>query len=298
MNDSYNCAICHETFVEPTILTCGHTYCAMCIKSLINKRCPMDNKPFKTTAINYTLKTIINDIYKDDGDYQKRIQSIELKKIYNKNLKLLHEDVEFQVAYEKILDLLDNHYIQLSSLEEEFGRVLTWTSLDKILKEDDYPNLKTYGNYVIVNVEAFVKDHHEKMSKSDIVSLVVLEDNPHQKVIKMVNDMIECNSFLEEFNGHIELIKKNILKENEIRDLHKKVGRMNSIHTLVNNLQTSKKHDIKKLFDLMDIPTDNIYDNNKKKWSRNSKKYENAFQKYRHLLIYESEDSNSDSDSD
>lgn len=289
MNDSYNCTICHETLIEPSVLGCGHTYCTPCINSLQIKRCPLDNKPFKSIAINYTLKSIIDDLYKDDVEYQKRIKSIELKKTYDVNLKHLHAHPEFRAAYEKIVHEIDDNYIQLLATEEEFGKVLTWTSLDKALKEEGDP-IRTFGNYVFVIKDNFIKDHHEEMSKSDIVSLIIPEKVPNQQIRKMIDAVFGSDSFMQEFNAYIESIKPNIEKNNAIRELHKKIGYIESTQALRDKLMSSSgRDDINKLLNLMDISTSMCSDRGpdgvaRSSWSRQYKKYEGVYEEYRNQI--------------
>lgn len=267
MNESYNCAICHETFVEPTVLTCGHTYCAGCIKSMVNKRCAMDNKPFKSTVINYALQSIISDVYKDDVDYQKRIKKIENKKKYEKTLKYLRKSAEFQRVFRLMCELIETDGLQISLQIAEHGKVLFWTCFDRILQEEGDP-IRLFGDYVFTVVPQFIMEHHEEMSKSDIVKLINPQKVSDRQIRKMVDEIMQSEDFLEDFDAYIENIKNDIEKMDTIKSLHKKIGWIGSNYEFRGVLRTSKNHDLKKLLELLEIPTNAIYNNETKKWVR------------------------------
>jgi len=72
-NDAFNCVICANTFADPCTLTCGHTYCRLCILQWMNTPndllCPTCRAPIQETndslsisvsiqkAIEWTVKT-------------------------------------------------------------------------------------------------------------------------------------------------------------------------------------------------------------------------------------------------
>ena len=52
------CAICKESFYKPTMTSCGHTFCKLCIEMYKNNygsQCPMCRKTILSTAPNYVL---------------------------------------------------------------------------------------------------------------------------------------------------------------------------------------------------------------------------------------------------
>jgi hypothetical protein len=75
ISEEHECAICVDLLCNPIVLSCGHTFCRLCLMKVANTRiikyltplCPLCRDPFT-----------LNDITIDDGLTQ------ELKQIYNK----------------------------------------------------------------------------------------------------------------------------------------------------------------------------------------------------------------------
>lgn len=298
MNESYNCAICHETFVEPTVLTCGHTYCAGCINSMHNKRCAMDNKLIKGTVINYALQSIISDVYKDDPDYQKRIKIVENKKKYEKTSKYLRKSPEFREVFRRMCKLIETDGLKISLQTAKHGEVLFWTSLDQILQEEGDP-IRVFGEYIFTRVPQFIAEHHGEMSKSDIVKLISPEKILNHQMRKMVDTIMQSEVFLKQFDAYVEKTKNDFEKMNIIELLHDKIGRIGSIYKFVGVLRTSQKHNLKKLLEILEISTDTIYNNETKKWIRDENKCEPTYLEYvSKIKIYNEKDEDETSDSE
>jgi len=53
--EAFNCAVCFLRFNggdrKPKSLPCGHTLCESCVRSLPEKRCPQDRRPFDAGAL-------------------------------------------------------------------------------------------------------------------------------------------------------------------------------------------------------------------------------------------------------
>ena len=60
------CIFCQDTFYDPTRLSCGHTFCEVCIKEWIksNNLCPICRKKFvkSNTSKDLIATNIINDL--------------------------------------------------------------------------------------------------------------------------------------------------------------------------------------------------------------------------------------------
>lgn len=301
MSESYNCAICHDIFVEPTILPCGHTYCAMCIKYMKNKKCAVDKKSFKNTAVNYTLQSIIDETYKDNAEYKKRIQSLQYTKLYEDNLKYISKSQEFIATYRIIVDKLRSEDLDTVALVGEFGKVLTWTCLDKIMKETDIL-IRCFGRYIFTHVGEFITVHHDEMSKSDILTLVNPENHNNRQMRKIVSDMLESDKFIKAFNEHMILLKPQIEKQKTIETLYKKVSQMRTVAYFMDYLNSPRKVDVKNLLEALDIDISTIYNSETKKWSKNVPKcrkvyieYEKQIKKY---ITKKDDDSSEESDSE
>lgn len=64
--ESIQCPICYDIFMDPRILTCGHTFCNKCIKRLDKTVCPMCKKSFNSgeQIKNYILCNTIEEFKK------------------------------------------------------------------------------------------------------------------------------------------------------------------------------------------------------------------------------------------
>jgi len=248
-----------------------------------NKKCAVDNKTFKNTAINYTLQNIIEEIYSGNAEYQKRIKSVQYAKSYAENLKYIAKSQEFIATYKIIVENLESREMDMVILVGEFGKVLTWTCLDMILKEEDLL-IRTFGKYIFTHVGEFITTHHEEMSKSDILTLVNPENHNNRQMRKIVNDMIESDKFIKAFNEHMILIKPQIEKQKTIENLYKKLSQMRSVAYFMDYLNSPRKVDIKNILEELDIDISTIYNIETKKWSKNVPKCRKVYLEYRNKI--------------
>ncbi|KAI9317112.1 hypothetical protein BX666DRAFT_145806 [Dichotomocladium elegans] len=62
INANLICCICQAPFVDPVVLTCGHTYCSLCIYQALEASsvCPIDRSPVTLDEIKPAVKIVIN----------------------------------------------------------------------------------------------------------------------------------------------------------------------------------------------------------------------------------------------
>lgn len=285
MSDSYNCPICHDIFVEPTILMCGHTYCAACIKSMVNNKCALDQTPFKKTAINYALQSIISEIYKDDIEYKKRVQLVESRKQVEANIKYLQKTGEFKAVCIKIQRKIQRFgTVQLSKLVSKFGIVLTWTCLSWIIqKKMLHSSIYTFKDYLFKTPIAFVLNYHEELSKEDILYIIDFDYSidGEAETLKTVNNMVASEEFIVEVNKYIESIKPIHDKCKNILSLEEEIGIILTTATFISKLsKPANKKNFKKIFGLMDISFDSIYNKSTDKWVLDDEKCRAVYGEY------------------
>ncbi|CAF3876571.1 unnamed protein product [Rotaria magnacalcarata] len=62
MQQNFLCSACHSLLIEPKVITCGHRYCSLCLKKII------ENDPLTMCIVDKCGQTITNDeVYTDFG---------------------------------------------------------------------------------------------------------------------------------------------------------------------------------------------------------------------------------------
>lgn len=76
--DHFECPICLAVLIHPITLTCGHTFCEVCIKDdlLAKKVCPVCRKKILVKMslfkVNVLLDQLLCEKYKSEKDYKER----------------------------------------------------------------------------------------------------------------------------------------------------------------------------------------------------------------------------------
>lgn len=66
--ESHVCAVCQDTYTEPKILPCGHSFCTLCIHNVVPYKCPVCGvipaTKVDVLAVNYALRDLCQELRK------------------------------------------------------------------------------------------------------------------------------------------------------------------------------------------------------------------------------------------
>jgi hypothetical protein len=269
MEELYNCPICHDILVMPTVLSCGHTYCANCVKLMENKVCSLDNKPFNSKSINYALKSIIEEVYKDNEQYKQRLYSEKCYASYKKNVKILKSQPVFNRIRREIDMAIGDGIIQISTAVLQYGYVTFWTAIDELQKNAN--QICIHGDFMYESPIDYIIAHQDRLSKEEI--LKIISPNRHEVANRFIVNTVSSEEFHSKFNEYMKSIESDIEKTKAIRKLIGKLGRVHSHNSLMVNLGSSVwKRDFRHMCELLDISIDTIYNKETNKWIKISEK--------------------------
>ncbi|XP_060847118.1 E3 ubiquitin-protein ligase RNF8-like [Rhopalosiphum padi] len=87
MENDLNCNICYETFIEPTVLNCSHTFCLECIESWTREanHCPICRVIVKDKSHCLTLDTYLDSMYEYlPSEIKTRRETLKVERNNNK----------------------------------------------------------------------------------------------------------------------------------------------------------------------------------------------------------------------
>ena len=81
MGEFAECIICFQTFSDPYITKCGHTFCKDCISEVVNRqhKCPICNQDLTAAELvrNYNFGELLANLVKErDAEKQKWIERL------------------------------------------------------------------------------------------------------------------------------------------------------------------------------------------------------------------------------
>ncbi|XP_066518235.1 NACHT, LRR and PYD domains-containing protein 3-like [Hoplias malabaricus] len=123
LQDGSNCGVCEQIQTDPVSITCGHTFCRQCIRSLWDQSvhsgdltCPCCRKRFKTGSVQFphTEESMELDEYKPVDDVLLSVSERNKISLKNKYESLFEG---FKIQENKIL--LNRVYTQLYIIEGE-----------------------------------------------------------------------------------------------------------------------------------------------------------------------------------
>ncbi|XP_066518254.1 NLR family CARD domain-containing protein 3-like [Hoplias malabaricus] len=174
LQDGSRCGVCEQIQTDPVSLTCGHTFCRQCIRSLRDQSvhsgdltCPCCRKRFKTGSVQFphTEESTELDEYKPVDDVLLRVSERNKISLKNKYESLFEG---FKTQENKIL--LNRVYTQLYIIKGEREGV----------NEEHEKNLRSVltkgiaGIGKTVSVQKFILDWAEGKANQDIEFMFVL----------------------------------------------------------------------------------------------------------------------------
>jgi len=177
------CVICLETFNQSRkalSLTCGHSYCIMCSKQMINQNricCPECRKETKVKSVNdLTTNISLMRICLDSEDVSQHNMIV-------KNIKQLREIISHKSAkrievFELYISRLCNHSISLNSVLSETESFKTRLQFIQQFKEIDTTDLKGLNRVIKQQQDtlAYYKSQADRLNEG-VKRVKVLEEN-------------------------------------------------------------------------------------------------------------------------
>lgn len=64
--DDLDCSVCHDLICDPITISCGHTYCRLCLKNALERqpRCPLCRSPCSTNAVTHPTNIMVSNLCK------------------------------------------------------------------------------------------------------------------------------------------------------------------------------------------------------------------------------------------
>ena len=84
------CSVCYETFKDPYITKCGHTYCKECISEVVNRqhRCPLCHQNLQQADLikNHEFGELLSNLIAErEKEKQKLIDGLIEKEVKGEN---------------------------------------------------------------------------------------------------------------------------------------------------------------------------------------------------------------------
>ncbi len=125
--DELNCCICHDIFVDPVSIPCGHNYCSGCINKYIRSFQSSDHLPcplckerhLKSNLTNIKPNMLLNKILKrcKIPEYKDRLEEHVLEKAFNESSERFKGSMIYGNISDEIIRLTNqNKCISIDSL--------------------------------------------------------------------------------------------------------------------------------------------------------------------------------------
>jgi len=81
LENHLDCPICHETLVDPIILSCSHSFCSSCIGNRFQSTCPYCRGDITSRVKSLTLRDIIDKMVAQMSDEYQKSRAAYVKEI-------------------------------------------------------------------------------------------------------------------------------------------------------------------------------------------------------------------------
>ena len=229
-NAELSCPICKNITIEPTTLSCGHTFCMECLKKSAEDdtlvRCPTCNARLMINVSNFTLNKFINAILMQIEGYTEYIRDYMDEKNKHKLIDQFDKSPLFRYMANLIMVIIyeNNHHIHVDNLFQRIQSILGVKSSqlkysDTVVAGFKYVFRQLLKNGVILIfkdiifrrafhrsvLEVYVRDNLSTLSSKEIYYLMgySYNDNLHTCPFKE-----ELNSFERFYDDYIKFLKE------------------------------------------------------------------------------------------
>ncbi|CAF3302025.1 unnamed protein product [Rotaria socialis] len=210
MQQNFLCSACHCLLIEPKVITCGHRYCSLCLKKII------ENDPSTMCIVDKCGQTITNDeVYTDFGieNDLKRLTDVMCSNKSNGCSWLGN-----YITYKEHLQVCTFQRIQCEFCAIHFTNRLSYEQhyqlCPKVLISCP---LKKYGCDSQIRRES-LEDHVVSSSVEHLKILAGMFSSVQNQPMPIYSQPVSIHSFSTSIseNGIIQSVKNELIQQNQI----------------------------------------------------------------------------------
>lgn len=114
IRESLNCGICHDTFIDPYSLKCGHSFCQICINKVLRtqKNCPdchqiVLRKPYANRIVGQLVEQVISKQRQETQQAYRERQRLQVETRQNRIARYKARASQVKEGGARMLNILD-----------------------------------------------------------------------------------------------------------------------------------------------------------------------------------------------